>query len=219
MGINKKKKDTEELAKTQVINLEDVQKLATYEKLISKKPAAFVFVLGVMSIIAGLTAQTVVSLKEVNDNKNQTQYRKVEKVKKQENKLECTYLEEQKKAEQTVNNIYTIYFDDNDILLKYTKTIEVLPTSVTNPTAVTSITNGMNAFKKLSETNINGYKMQVSTYESGYKVETSINPNKLDLTLLSPSYTNNQYISPNIKENLDKESVKAWLETCKYECK
>ena len=49
MGLGKKKQQkisTEELAKTQVLNLDDVQKLAKYEKIISKKPALIVALVG-----------------------------------------------------------------------------------------------------------------------------------------------------------------------------
>ena len=45
----------EELQRTQVLNLQEVEKVAKFEKRTSKKPALFVAFLGILSITFGTT--------------------------------------------------------------------------------------------------------------------------------------------------------------------
>ena len=55
MGRRKKSnEELEELTRTQVLNLQELEKAAKYEKKTSKKPAAVLAILGVFSISLGL---------------------------------------------------------------------------------------------------------------------------------------------------------------------
>lgn len=58
---NDQQMSREELTRTQVLNLSDFERVAKYEKSVSKKPAIFLFVLGMFCIIAGLSYNSVMA--------------------------------------------------------------------------------------------------------------------------------------------------------------
>ena len=59
MRHRKSKEELEELTRTQVLNLQELEKAAKYEKRTSKKPAAVLAVIGVFSISLGLCYPSV----------------------------------------------------------------------------------------------------------------------------------------------------------------
>ena len=220
MGLGKRKQQkisTEELAKTQVLNLDDVQKLAKYEKLISKKPALIVALIGAFSIIVGVSAQTVVSLSKANEPTpmprvtNKVSTEKKETV---ENVI-CSQTTVNEGAEINIKTTYDVEYRDNK-MVKYTKTTDVTPTNATSVNALTSVQNGQVAFKAMESFSTTGYKLVVSSKESGYEVLVTIDPNTLDATKLAPEVQTNQFVSANITKDLTKDQVKAMLQgyTC-----
>ena len=220
MGLGKRKQQkisTEELAKTQVLNLDDVQKLAKYEKLISKKPALIVALIGAFSIIVGVSAQTVVSLSKANEPApmprvtNKVSTEKKETV---ENVI-CSQTTVNEGAEINIKTTYDVEYRDNK-MIKYTKTTDVTPTNATSVNALTSVQNGQVAFKAMESFSTTGYKLVVSSKESGYEVLVTIDPNTLDATKLAPEVQTNQFVSANITKDLTKDQVKAMLQgyTC-----
>lgn len=52
----------EELTKTQVLNLSELERVANYEKRTSKKPAAILATLGVMCITLGLSYNNIAAV-------------------------------------------------------------------------------------------------------------------------------------------------------------
>ena len=59
---NDQQMSREELTRTQVLNLSDFERVAKYEKSVSKKPAIFLFALGMFCIIAGLSYNSIMSI-------------------------------------------------------------------------------------------------------------------------------------------------------------
>ena len=57
----------QELQRTQVLNIEEVEKAARYERISSKKPAIAVAVLGVLFLAFGTTFQVATNLKASNN--------------------------------------------------------------------------------------------------------------------------------------------------------
>ena len=220
MGLGKKKQQkisTEELAKTQVLNLDDVQKLAKYEKLISKKPALIVALIGAFSIIVGTSAQVVVSLSKANEpapmptvtNKISTE--KKEKVE----DLICSQTTVNEGAEIIIKTTYDVEYRDNK-MSKYTKTTDVTPTNATSVNALTSIQNGQVAFKTMESFSTTGYKIVVSSKETGYQVLVTVDPNTLDATKLAPEVQTNQFVNANISKEQTKDQIKGLLQG--YNC-
>ena len=214
-----KKLSTEELAKTQVLNLDDVQKLAKYEKLVSKKPALIVALIGVFSIIVGVSAQTVVSLADANQPTVMPDVNhKVQSKNAKENQLVCSKTEVQAEAEISIKTTYTVNYKNNSSMTTYTKAVDVTPTSTTSVNALTSIQNGMVAFKEFEKTSINGYTVVVSNKESGYEVLVTVDPNVLDLTQLSPVAAANSFVTPDIVKGTGKDQVKTRLSGIGFTC-
>ncbi len=220
MGLGKKKQQkisTEELAKTQVLNLDDVQKLAKYEKLISKKPALIVALIGAFSIIVGASAQTVVSLSKANEPSpipkvtNKVSTEKKESV---EN-LICSQTTVNEGAEIIIKTTYDVEYRDNK-MIKYTKTTDVTPTNAESVNALTSIQNGQVAFKAMEGFSTTGYKVVVSSKESGYQVLVTVDPKTVDVSKLAPEVQANQFVSANISKDNTKDQIKAALQG--YNC-
>lgn len=219
MGLSKRKQkklSTEELAKTQVLNLDDVQRLAKYEKLISKKPALIIALIGAFSIIVGASAQTVVSLSKADEPTPMPAINS--KLTTESNdktdELVCTQTTVNEGAEISIKMTYSINYK-NDKIDTYTKTLDVNPTT-DSVNSLTSIQNGMLAFKAYEGSSIEGYKIVVSSKESGYQVLVTIDPNKLDASKLSPDITANQFINADISKDQTKDQIKALLQgyTC-----
>ena len=101
----------------------------------------------------------------------------------------------------------------------YTKAVDVTPTSTTSVNALTSIQNGMVAFKEFEKTSITGYTVVVSNKESGYEVLVTVDPNVLDQSQLSPVATSNAFVNPDIVKGSSKDQVKTGLTSKGYTCK
>ena len=82
----------EELMKTQVLNLQDVEEAARYEKATSKKPAILVAVIGFFAIFLGTSLPFVNSLMNQKDTSLKTD-KTIEKkqILNTESNLNCTY--------------------------------------------------------------------------------------------------------------------------------
>ena len=62
MGRRKSKEELEELTRTQVLNLQELEKAAKFEKKTSRKPAYFLAILGVFSISLGLCYPSITNM-------------------------------------------------------------------------------------------------------------------------------------------------------------
>ena len=220
MGLGKKKQQkisTEELAKTQVLNLDDVQKLAKYEKLISKKPALIVALIGEFSIIVGASAQTVVSLSKANEPSPMPKVTNKVSTEKKESveNLICSQTTVNEGAEIIIKTTYDVEYRDNK-MIKYTKTTDVTPTNAESVNALTSIQNGQVAFKAMEGFSTTGYKVVVSSKESGYQVLVTVDPKTVDVSKLAPEVQANQFVSANISKDNTKDQIKAALQG--YNC-
>ena len=81
MGRRKKsKQELEELTRTQVLNIQELENAAKYEKRTSKKPAVFFAVLGLLSISLGVSYPGIQSMMDDSSTKkdNVTEQRKEE---------------------------------------------------------------------------------------------------------------------------------------------
>ena len=83
----------EELQRTQVLNLKDVEEVASFERRTSKKPAIIIAVIGALMILFGSTFSVVQSMtaKKVNEQKT-VQKRKIDKTTDNQAKVEQSYL-------------------------------------------------------------------------------------------------------------------------------
>ena len=61
---SKSKEEIEELQRTQVLNLKDVEETVKYEKSISKKPAMIIAIIGAIFLTLGSTLQIAKTMKK-----------------------------------------------------------------------------------------------------------------------------------------------------------
>ena len=177
----------EELHRTQVLNLQEVEKIARFEKRTSKKPAFIVGIMGILLITFGTTFQIAKTLSEkpepvIEKRDISTDVLMEEEVKK-ETTLEC--------SQSSFNNpdgtdtIYTItYRFDEDKLVGFTKVFNVVvtPGAVQGPATVQRYLQDYQPFLNPTE----GYAISVIPINNGLTTTVDVDYEKLDLTLLAP---------------------------------
>ena len=182
----------EELHKTQVLNLKEVEAVARFEKRTSKKPAIIIAVIGIMSIFFGTTFSIVQSFN--SKNKSSVEPRKETTPQKQEQIIV--------NDETTVNCIvdtlnnpdgtdtsYTIQMNfKNDKLISFTKhyIISAIDGNATGAKTIKTYEEGYKAFLN----SIPGYDIDVTTNNNMVNVLVSVSYEMLDLSLLSPVQAN-----------------------------
>lgn len=214
-NINYQNMSQEELQKTQVLNLKDVEEAARYEKSISKKPAIIVAIIGALSIFFGTTFGVVQTLtsEPVSDNDLPT-------VQKRENTsqtdtLKCTYtiVNGTDGTDQIYNTIYTF---ENNALTKFVRTTSINPTpgSAIGPNA---IENYKVAFQQYL-VSIPGYEVVLTPAGTGIISTTTVDYTKLDLTTFPEKQQQTTYTIIDYVANTTKENVQADMLAKGYTC-
>ena len=186
----------EELQRTQVLNLQDVEEMARFEKRTSKKPAIIIGIIGIISILCGggLTAYQSMAAKAYKEESS----KKVEK-REIQNKVE------EKPQATNINCVYpsTNNPDGTDTLLTVNYNfIDGELTGFTKQFYVTAIpgnpnkNNGVLAYVegyKNFTISIDGYSVVV-TYDNDSKLTaiTTVDYEKLDLAKF-PQYQQNHF--------------------------
>lgn len=172
----------EELQRTQVLNLKDVEEVASFEKRTSKKPAIIVAVMGILSITFGGTFSFVQTLtsKPVDTT---VEKRKVENVETlAEDKIETLNC-----VRTTLNNadgtdvVFNInYSFKNNGLASFTKTYNVTQTPG-NPLGLQGIQNYVVGYQPYTIEQ-DGYKVNVTPAETAITAVVDVDLEKLNLT-------------------------------------
>ena len=213
----------EELAKTQVLNLEDVHKIANYEKKTSKKPAILMAAVGLFSISMGLVYPSVIdlgtSLVEANrissDNSSSSDTIILEDI---ERVTTCKYYSEKNADGTTGTCVYDLYFDENKQLQKYRMTFDIEPLSG-NVNGLLVVQNLYNSYKAIDNLPLNGYIMNTTYTEKGMRSVADVNLKVLDLNQLTPQHKSNYFSVVPFTYGQNKEQLIAWLENNSYVCK
>lgn len=173
----------EELQRTQVLNLKDVEEVASFEKRTSKKPAIIIAVIGILSITFGGTFSFVQSLtsKPVDTT---VEKRKVEDVE--------TFAEEDKIdtlncTRTTLNNadgtdiVFNInYSFKNNGLAYFTKTYTVTQTPG-NPLGLQTIKSYVTGYQPYT-IELDGYSINVTPKETAITAVVDVDLEQLNLT-------------------------------------
>ena len=192
----------EELQKTQVLNLKDVEEVARIEKICSKKPSIIIAIIGALLLTIGAGVQVVSSMK--------TEENKVEKRDTTPMKIEKTTLS---CVKTTLNNpdgtdtVYTITYNFEDKqLVGYTKAYNVIPT-VGNAQGPQTIEN----YKKNNQTSseaLEGYQSILSSNAEGITITTIVDFKKLDLTKVKNNEKAKPYTKVDYAKNTNYDKVK-----------
>ncbi len=186
----------EELMKTQVLNLQDVEEAARYEKATSKKPAILVAVIGFFAIFLGTSLPFVNSLMNQKDTSLKTD-KTIEKkqILNTESNLNCTYTSlNNPDGTDTVLNI-KLTFNNNKLIR--TEKIFSINATIGNPLGITSIQNYINAYQPFLQQSIAGYQMTSTPVENGLIITSNV-----DLKTFNPE-TFPELHKSNVATNVD----------------
>ena len=191
----------EELAKTQVLNLTDVQEIAKFERKTSKRPAVLFAIAGILAIVLGISYSNIMAAIDEMPSAVTTNF-KTEDVNKddvilnkvQENMTSCV-LTRPENPDGTSGSA----FDDNDQLKSYTM-IYALDPLPGNANGLVSVQNQYNSYKVLDAIPITGYKIATTYTETGMKSVATVDLTKLDKSTLTEGHTNNFFA--NVPYNL-----------------
>lgn len=207
----------EELQRTQVLNLKDVEEAVRIEKSTSKKPAIIVAAIGIFSILFGTAFPTVQSLatkKPVDDN----QKAKVEKKRaiNPETTLNCTYTK-LNNADGTDTILNANFIFNYDKLIKVEKTFTINPT-VGNPLGVTTVQAYTTGYQPFLKEQIAGYQMSVTPTGDGLIVKSLV-----DLTVFNPItlpalHQGNIATNVEYQVNTEKEAIYKDLTAKQFTC-
>lgn len=171
----------EELQRTQVLNLKDVEEAVRIEKSTSKKPAIIVAALGVFSILFGTAFPAVQTLatRQVNNDDTKARVEKKRAVN-PDTALNCTYtkLNNTDGTDTILNANFTFNYDK---LVKVEKTFTINPT-VGNPLGPTTIQAYITGYQPFLAEQIAGYQMSAVPTGGGLIVKSLV-----DLTVFNPA--------------------------------
>lgn len=209
----------EELQKTQVLNLQELEATIQYEKSTSKKPAIIVSILGIISIIFGSSflviqnysakkIESTIQKKEVKEN--------VIDKKLTISKLTC--------EKGTLNNpdgtdtvLNVNYVFDKDKLTSFTKKFTITQTPGNNQGLVT-----LESYKLAYQAFLNpiqGYQITLSPKDTtGIVVTVQVDFEKLDVTKLNPIQATHISTSIEYQQGSDKKSIQSELTAQGYKC-
>jgi len=194
----------EELQKTQVLNIKEVEETVKIEKKFSKKPIVFIAILGFAFLIIGSSFQIMSSSNKeeaptVPQNRVTTEKEIVEE-------LTC--------VKTTPNNpdgtdiVYNIkYKFVNNKLSYYTKTYTVNQTSG-NESGKQTITDASNNYKDFLNST-EGYTVSLTTSENGFIIVNQVDFEILDLTKVNNKQKENPITDIEFNKNTDKTVVRS----------
>ena len=204
----------EELQKTQVLNLQDFEETARYEKMTSKKPAIIVALIGVLSIFFGTTFGVVQTLNSSPTKKDTSTIEKRETTP-QADTITCT-LNQAGLADGTDQAYSVIYTFSDNKLTKFTRTTTIMPTAgnANGPAAITSYKQAFVPYL----ISLNGYQVILTPSGEGIVATTSVDYSKLDLSTFPEAQQATPYTKVDYAAGTDKTSLQSDMFSQGYTC-
>lgn len=199
----KKELTKEQLQQTQVLNFQEVQTAIHFEKVTSKKPAIFIAIIGLISILFGGSLQIAASLNATPKNIQKREVKSNVEVK----KLNCikTTLDNP----DGTNVIYNVaYKFEDDRLVEVTKLYNISATAGKEE-GKNSIEKYNNEYKNLlNETP--GYDISISsTSNTTMVIKVIIDYKKLDLTKLNSIQQTKDFTKIDYNKNTSYKTIKS----------
>ena len=183
----------EELTKTQVLNLKDLEKVAAYEKKTSKKPAILLAVLGTFLIASGAAYTPVMDIlyREPEVEKasvsKKTLPEPVNDAKLNEG-LICTYDVLNGPNGIDTKMVVNLHFT-NGKLTSYDKIMDVLPSIGKETEGIVTIQNLLAAYQNYEQATISGYSIKSVSKGAGFETKVVVDLEKLDPSTLPNNYS------------------------------
>lgn len=217
----KKKQATEELVQTQVLNIEEVRRVANYEKKLSKKPAAICAIFGIFMILLGGTSQGYISynqmMLEVSTKQKNVAARKVNDNLQSNTTLTCTLAKAANPDGTNFLATFTYEFTNNQ--LKGIKK-ELLMDGY-NTQGLITIFDQYTIYQNLAilGNTVDGYSITAGPHDNiGFYVTTEIDLSKVDATKVPDIYSTLMYTNIDYKLNTKSEEIKTNYEALGFEC-
>ena len=212
----------EELQRTQVLNLQDVEELADFERRTSKKPAIIIGLLGIFSILCGggLTAYQSLNAKMVADTTKKVEKREIQnKVEAQPavTNVNCVFVSPNN-ADGT-DTVFTVNYNFVDgELANFTKQFDITATPG-NPNGQAGVLGYVEGYKPFT-ISIDGYSVVV-THDNGNKLTaiTTVDFDKLNMGQFPEFQQNHFSTSIDYTVGYAQDKVQADLISKGYQCK
>ena len=193
----------EQLQQTQVLNFQEVQTAIHFEKITSKKPAIFIAIIGLISILFGGSLQIAASLNATPKNIQKREVKSNVEVK----KLNCikTTLDNP----DGTNVIYNVaYKFEDDRLVEVTKLYNISATAGKEE-GKNSIEKYNNEYKNLLN-KTPGYDISISsTSNTTMVIKVIIDYKKLDLTKLNSIQQTKDFTKIDYNKNTSYKTIKS----------
>ena len=213
----------EELAKTQVLNLTDVQEIANYEKKTSKRPAALFAFAGILAITLGVSYPHIMTAIDAIPSKTSNEPVEViyadnvlQNIK--SNELTCSFVSAQNADGTSGKVTYKFIFNEENKLQRYTMTLN-LDVLTGRTDALSAIQTVYNQYKALDLSAVNGYEINTSYTETGMQTIVTANLVVIDKATLTPNHNALGFAA--VTDNLGdtKEMIIQKYSTNNYICK
>ena len=214
----------EELQKTLVLNLQEVEEVVKYEKKTSKKPAIILAVIGIISIIFGSTYPMIQSFTSKNNVKSNVEKRTnpstdVEKntIKDDFETLTC-YKSSYENPDKTDQDISINYEFKNNKLTHYMTMLNVTPMVTETPESAKQIVAKYTAQYQPYLINSIGYMTNISSSDTSFMLTVDVDINELMTEELNPIISQNEITKIEFTKDTTKEQIIASNQNKGYIC-
>lgn len=215
--LQKQQMTQEELQRTQVLNLQDVQEAVKYEKMTSKKPAIFIAILGIISILTGTTFGVVQNLQAKAEVEREKAIKRRESVP-TEKTLSCSYT----KLGDVDGTDYVLKRDFTFKDTKLTKEIKtfIISPSQGNPNGELGVQNYLLALQPYL-VQMSGYELMVEKDKTtgAATTTTTINYEILDVTKVPAIHQSNFRFNVEYNKDVEQTKLETDLKSKGYICK
>lgn len=209
----------EELQKTQVLNLKELEETIVFEKKTSKKPAIFVAILGIFSIIAGTSIMTVQHLNNVKieQQKNEIQKKVVKPPQVLTTKLECNFTTSNN-PDGTDTDFTINYQFENNKLVSFTKTF-IMTQTAGNEAGLATIESYKTAYQSFLNPTL-GYQITLTPKDAnGLIVTVQVDYKKLNPETVNPTQGTHFSTSLDYQKDTDLKKIQTEMSMKGYNCK
>ena len=213
----------EELTRTQVLNLQELERVAKFERQTSKRPAVLFAIAGILAITMGVFYPNIMMAVDSIGSTPKTSYRVdlSEKYDEQAlpvptDKVVCN-LSQYAQADGTDKHTTLELYFKAQKLQTYVKTQAVYP-SAGNVAGQTVVQNMFNTYSAYNTLEIKGYKVETTQENNGTKVSITNDLKQLDRTQLTYALVANPFTNVEYELNADQVSLQATLSAAGYIC-
>lgn len=210
----------EDLTKTQVLNLTDLEEVAKYEKKTSKRPAIMLACTGLFAIIMGITYPFLMSAIDGGESQqlsSKVEKRKVDDTSNIKEEVVCHIAQPNNPDGTDTITTLTLIFNQ-DKLESYIKILNVNAT-VGNTTGPITVQNYLTGYKAFETNAIPGYSVLSQQTETGMAATVTINLQLLNKATFPEMHKTNPLTNVEYDLNADKNTIVTSLTATGYTCK